>query len=115
VPGRRGPRRADHQSGRLRDRSRGPPRAGRRRAPHATYRLGCQAIAVSPTAASTAGDRTRVLVVDDELNITELVSMGLRYEGFDVSSAHDGHGALRAIREFTPELVILDVTMPDLD
>jgi len=57
----------------------------------------------------------RVLVVDDELNITELVSLGLRYEGFDVSSACDGRGALRAIREFKPELVILDVTMPDLD
>jgi two-component system OmpR family response regulator len=58
---------------------------------------------------------TRVLVVDDELNITELVSLGLRYEGFDVSRARDGRGALRAIREFKPELVILDVTMPDID
>jgi two-component system OmpR family response regulator len=58
---------------------------------------------------------TRVLVVDDELNITELVSLGLQYEGFDVSSARDGRGALRAIREFKPELVILDVTMPDID
>jgi two-component system, OmpR family, response regulator len=54
-------------------------------------------------------------VVDDEPNITELVSLGLRYEGFDVSSAHDGRGALRAIRELKPELVILDVTMPDID
>ncbi|MGP0052947.1 MAG: response regulator transcription factor [Solirubrobacteraceae bacterium] len=56
-----------------------------------------------------------MLVVDDELNITELVSLGLRYEGFDVSSAHDGRGALRAVREFKPELMILDVTMPDID
>ena len=55
------------------------------------------------------------LVVDDEPNITELVSLGLRYEGFDVSSAHDGRGALRAVRELKPELVILDVTMPDID
>lgn len=60
-------------------------------------------------------DPTRVLVVDDEPNITELVSIGLRYEGFDVSSAHDGRGALRAVREGKPELVILDVTMPDID
>ena len=44
---------------------------------------------------------TRVLVVDDEPNITELVSIGLRYEGFDVSSAHDGRGALRAVRELS--------------
>jgi two-component system, OmpR family, response regulator len=60
-------------------------------------------------------DPTRVLVVDDEPNITELVSLGLRYEGFDVSSAHDGRGALRTVRELKPELVILDVTMPDID
>lgn len=56
-----------------------------------------------------------MLVVDDEPNITELVSLGLRYEGFEVSSAHDGRGALRAVRESGPELVILDVTMPDID
>jgi two-component system OmpR family response regulator len=60
-------------------------------------------------------DPTRVLVVDDEPNITELVSLSLRYEGFDVISAHDGRGALRAVREFKPALVILDVTMPDID
>lgn len=60
-------------------------------------------------------DATRVLVVDDEPNITELVSLGLRYEGFDVSSAHDGRGAPRAVRELKPELVILDVTMPEID
>jgi two-component system OmpR family response regulator len=70
---------------------------------------------VSATRANVTEGSTRVLVVDDELNITELVSLGLRYEGFDVSSAHDGRGALRTIREFKPELVILDVTMPDLD
>jgi two-component system, OmpR family, response regulator len=70
---------------------------------------------VSVTRANVTEASTRVLVVDDELNITELVSLGLRYEGFDVSSAHDGRGALRAIREFKPELVILDVTMPDID
>jgi two-component system, OmpR family, response regulator len=60
-------------------------------------------------------ESTRVLVVDDELNITELVSLGLRYEGFDVSTAGGGREALRASREFKPELVILDVTMPDID
>ncbi len=57
----------------------------------------------------------RVLVVDDEANITELVSLGLRYEGFEVMSASDGRGALRAVREFKPALVILDVRMPDID
>ena len=46
--------------------------------------------------------RNKVLVVDDELNITELIMLGLRYEGFDVTSACDGHGALRAVRPQTP-------------
>jgi two-component system OmpR family response regulator len=57
----------------------------------------------------------RVLVVDDEANITESVSLGLRYEGFAVMSASDARGALRAVREFKPALVILDVRMPDID
>jgi two-component system OmpR family response regulator len=72
-------------------------------------------MSVRATEPSTTEDQTRVLVVDDELNITELVSLGLRYEGFDVSSARDGRGALRAVREFRPALMILDVTMPDMD
>src|SRR5580704_4724258 len=46
------------------------------------HRFGCQATAVSLSGASLSEDRTRVLVVDDEPNITELVSLGLRYEGF---------------------------------
>jgi two-component system OmpR family response regulator len=79
------------------------------------HRLGCHAIAVRLIGASTTDDPTKVVVVDDELNITELVSLGLRYEGFDVMSAHDGRGALRAVREFKPELMILDVRMPDID
>src|SRR3984885_10152083 len=79
------------------------------------HRLGCHASVMRPPGATTTEDVTRVLVVDDEPNITELVSLGLRYEGFDVSSAHDGRGALRAVRELRPELAILDVTMPDID
>jgi PleD family two-component response regulator len=66
------------------------------------HRFCCQAIAVRAPGASTNEKPTRVLVVDDELNITELVSLGLRYEGFDVSSAHDGRGALRAIATSSP-------------
>jgi two-component system OmpR family response regulator len=59
--------------------------------------------------------RVRVLVVDDELNITELLSLGLRYEGFEVASALDGRAALRAVREFRPALVVLDIGLPDID
>jgi two-component system OmpR family response regulator len=59
--------------------------------------------------------QVRVLVVDDEPNITELVALGLRYEGFEVATAGDGRGALRAVDEFRPGLLILDVRLPDID
>ncbi|MGH7764751.1 MAG: response regulator transcription factor [Candidatus Dormibacteraceae bacterium] len=60
-------------------------------------------------------DGARVLVVDDEPNITELVAMALRYEGFNVKTAATGRGALSAVTQFDPALVILDVMLPDID
>jgi two-component system OmpR family response regulator len=57
----------------------------------------------------------RILVVDDEPNITELVAMALRYEGFEVATAATGRGAISSVETFRPELVILDVMLPDLD
>ncbi|MFJ7630294.1 response regulator transcription factor [Streptomyces sp. NPDC097595] len=62
-------------------------------------------------------DRTpvRVLVVDDEASLTELLSMALRYEGWEVRSAGDGAAAVRAARAFRPDVVILDVMLPDMD
>jgi len=57
----------------------------------------------------------RVLVVDDESNITDLVSMALRYEGFEVETAATGRDAIRMVERFRPELVILDVMLPDVD
>jgi two-component system OmpR family response regulator len=57
----------------------------------------------------------RVLVVDDEPNITELVAMALRYEGFTVQTAATGRAALDAVTAFTPALVILDGMLPDID
>jgi two-component system OmpR family response regulator len=60
-------------------------------------------------------DGARVLVVDDEPNITELVAMALRYEGFNVKTAATGRGALTAVTQFDPALVILDVMLPDID
>jgi two-component system OmpR family response regulator len=56
-----------------------------------------------------------VLVVDDESNITDLVSMALRYEGFEVETAATGRDAIRLVERFRPELVILDVMLPDVD
>jgi two-component system OmpR family response regulator len=58
---------------------------------------------------------TRVLVVDDEESITQLVSTVLRYEGFEVETANDGRTAVKRAASFDPDLVVLDVMLPDLD
>jgi two-component system OmpR family response regulator len=60
-------------------------------------------------------DAARILVVDDEPNITDLVAMALRYEGFQVETAASGRAALASVGSFRPELVILDVMLPDMD
>ncbi len=60
-------------------------------------------------------DGPRVLVVDDEPNITELVGAALRYEGFSVDTAATGHEALLRVEASKPALVILDVMLPDED
>jgi two-component system, OmpR family, response regulator len=57
----------------------------------------------------------RVLVVDDESAITDAVATALRYEGFDTLEAASGRGAVQAIDEFRPDLVLLDVMLPDID
>jgi two-component system, OmpR family, response regulator len=57
----------------------------------------------------------RVLVVDDEEHITELLSMALSINGFEVERVATGRGALKAIDEQRPDLVILDVMLPDLN
>ncbi|MEO7061889.1 MAG: response regulator transcription factor [Lapillicoccus sp.] len=61
------------------------------------------------------GSAPRVLVVDDEHNLTELLSMALRYEGWEVKSAGSGMAAVRAAREFEPDAVALDMMLPDMD
>jgi two-component system, OmpR family, response regulator len=59
--------------------------------------------------------KSRVLVVDDEPNITDLVAMALRYEGFEVDVAATGRGALETARSKPSSLLILDVMLPDID
>ncbi|WP_106298965.1 response regulator transcription factor [Knoellia remsis] len=61
------------------------------------------------------GTPVRVLVVDDESNLTELLSMALRYEGWEVRSAGTGTKAVRAAKEFQPDAVVLDMMLPDFD
>jgi two-component system OmpR family response regulator len=58
---------------------------------------------------------TRILVVDDERSITDLVAMALRYEGFAVQTAATARDARGAVMEFRPALVVLDVGLPDED
>lgn len=58
---------------------------------------------------------SKILVVDDEEAITELVATALRYEGFDVATAEGGREALALVRSYRPDVVILDVMLGDID
>jgi len=57
----------------------------------------------------------RVLVVDDEANLAEVISMALRYQGFAVETAATGREALAAVTDFKPHLMVLDVMLPDME
>ena len=61
------------------------------------------------------GRPIRVLVVDDEQTLSELVGLALRYEGWQVRTTADGQSAVVAAKEFRPDLVVLDVMLPDID
>jgi two-component system OmpR family response regulator len=60
-------------------------------------------------------ERLRVLVVDDEPGIVDVVSMALRHHGFDVSAADTGSGALTQARDWRPHAMVLDVMLPDME
>ena len=64
---------------------------------------------------ATGGALDRVLVVDDEPNICALLSQTLRLTGFEVSAAGTGGEALVSAERFRPDLIVLDVMLPDLD
>ena len=95
-------------------------------------RAGDAAAAVAPAGGAAAGTGTvtlgrragtqhsdgtpvRVLVVDDEPSLAELLSSVLRYEGWSVQTAGTGAEAVRAGREFRPDAVVLDIMLPDFD
>ena len=57
----------------------------------------------------------KILVVDDEQSILDLVTAYLRREGYEVQTAVDGHGGLQAARAFKPDLIVLDIMLPGMD
>lgn len=61
------------------------------------------------------GTPVRVLIVDDEPLLADLLAMAMRTEGWEARTAHDGQAALQLVREFRPDVVVLDVMMPRLD
>ncbi|GEK80959.1 response regulator transcription factor [Agrococcus baldri] len=61
------------------------------------------------------GQPIRALVVDDEANLSELLRMALTNEGWEARTAGNGQEALNAVREFQPDIVVLDIMMPRID
>jgi len=61
------------------------------------------------------GSPVRVLVVDDEPSLAELLGSVLRYEGWEIRTAADGSSAVRAARDFQPDAMVLDIMLPDFD
>jgi two-component system OmpR family response regulator len=72
------------------------------------------AISKMPAVSDTPASH-RVLVVDDEPNLVEVVTMALRYQGFAVETASTGREALAAMSTFRPHLMVLDVMLPDME
>jgi len=82
----------------------------------AAPRSAARADAASGSAArADAGPRPKLLVVEDDPNIVELLSASLRFAGFDVSAVTNGAEAVAEARRSNPDLVVLDVMLPDLD
>ena len=112
-----GGRRGKASSGRRRDRDRG--RSGLRRGPddltHGHRRPGPVGMRAGPSGVTIEAPQSRILVVDDEPNIAELLSAALTFEGYQVGVASTGAEALEQVRSFRPHLVMLDVMLPDFD
>ncbi len=70
---------------------------------------------LGPKLTAADGSAIRVLVVDDEPSLTDLLRMALRYEGWEVRTAADGASAIKVAREFKPHAAVLDIMLPDTD
>ena len=60
-------------------------------------------------------ERRRILIVDDEERMVRFIRMNLEHDGFQVSEAFNGKQAIQKLRDVTPDLILLDIMMPDLD
>ncbi|MBA3729037.1 MAG: response regulator, partial [Actinobacteria bacterium] len=60
-------------------------------------------------------ERSRVFLVDDEPSVREAVARALRMEGYEVDLATDGAEALAMLASYTPDAIVLDVLMPNVD
>ncbi len=69
----------------------------------------------APSAAAAGGSRTRVLVVDDNVDAADSIAMLLSLEGHEVVSVHAAHEALEAAQTFRPHVVLLDIGLPGMD
>jgi two-component system OmpR family response regulator len=89
------------------------------RAPASTVSVGQEVLHENPSylqSANVAATRSqRILVVDDEASIVDAVATSLRYEGYEVEEAVNGRTALVAADEHPPDLIVLDVMLPDVD
>lgn len=61
------------------------------------------------------GNAVRILVVEDEHSLNDLLAMALHYEGWEIETAHNGKRALDLVKEFDPDLIVLDIMMPAMD
>jgi two-component system OmpR family response regulator len=64
---------------------------------------------------NSVDENFRILVVDDEPNIVDVIAMALRYQGFEVATAATGAEAISQVKAFRPHLVLLDVMLPDME
>lgn len=60
-------------------------------------------------------EKKKILIVDDEIEFVEMIMMRLRASGYEVMASYDGEGAIEKIRTEKPDLVLLDIMLPNVD
>lgn len=69
----------------------------------------------APALVKADGSAVRILIVDDEASLADLLRMAMKYEGWETRTADNGVNAVKAAREFRPDAVVLDIMLPDID